>query len=50
MNKNFNIYIFDDKEKAQDFNYEADKTQTLIKAVNRTTSRSSNISHNKRRT
>lgn len=33
MNKNFNIYIFDDKEKAQDFNYEADKTQTLIKAV-----------------
>lgn len=33
MNKDFNIYIFDDKEKAQDFNYEADKTQTLIKAV-----------------
>lgn len=33
MNKNFNIYIFDDKEKAQNFNYEADKTQTLIKAV-----------------
>lgn len=33
MNKNFNIYIFDDKEKAQNFNYEKDKTQTLIKAV-----------------
>lgn len=33
MNKNFNIYIFDDKEKAQDFNYEKEKTQTLIKAV-----------------
>lgn len=33
MNKNFNIYIFDDKEKAQNFNYEVDKTQTLIKAV-----------------
>lgn len=34
INKNFNIYIFDDKEKAQDFNYEADKTQTLVKSVN----------------
>jgi hypothetical protein len=33
MNKNFNIYIFDDKEKAQNFNYETDKTQTLIKAI-----------------
>lgn len=33
MNKKFNIYIFDDKEKAQDFNYETDKTQTRIKAV-----------------
>lgn len=33
MNKKFNIYIFDDKEKAQDFNYETDKTQTLIKAI-----------------
>lgn len=33
MNKNFNIYIFDDKEKAQDFDYEASKTQILIKAV-----------------
>lgn len=35
MNKNFNIYIFDDKEKAQDFNYEADKAQTLIKSVDK---------------
>lgn len=33
MNKNFNIYIFNDKEKAQSFKYEKDKTQTLIKAI-----------------
>lgn len=34
MKKKFNIYIFDNKEQAQKFNYENDKIQTLIKSVN----------------
>lgn len=33
MNKNFNIYIFGDKEKAQNFNYEITQTQTFVKPV-----------------
>ena len=33
MNKDFNIYIFDDKEQAQNFNYEINKIQKLIKPI-----------------
>lgn len=34
MGKNFNIFIFDDKEKAQDFKYEINKIQILVKPIN----------------
>lgn len=33
MNKDFNIYIFDDKEQAQNFNYKINKIQKLIKPI-----------------